>query len=145
MDTRESPDTPPTVGAVGFDATLGLRIDAASGDEVTGQFTVTPALQQPYGIVHGGVYCSVIESAASYGGALWFGDRGQVVGVSNHTNFLRAVREGTLSLRATPITRGRTQQLWNVEVREESGRLVATGQVRLANLPADGGGAALPS
>ncbi len=130
-------ETPLPAGAppaVGFDATLGLRFDRASGDEVLASLTVTPALQQPYGIVHGGVHCAVIETAASVGGALWFGERGQVVGVSNHTNFVRAVREGELRVRATPVQRGRTQQLWSVDVRDEQGRLVATGQVRLANI-----------
>ena len=118
----------------GFDATLGLEFDRYDGDEVLAHFTVTPTLQQPYGIVHGGVYCSVVESAASVGAALWFGERGNVVGVSNHTNFLRAVREGRLDVRATPIQRGRTQQLWAVTVRDEQDRLVASGEVRLANL-----------
>ena len=37
---------------------------------------VTPDLHQPYGIVHGGVHCSLVESAASIGAALWFGERG---------------------------------------------------------------------
>lgn len=118
----------------GFDATLGLQFDRHDGDEVLARFTVTPALQQPYGILHGGVYCSVVETAASVGAALWFGERGNVVGVSNHTNFLRAVREGELTVRATPVQRGRTQQLWSVDVRDEQDRLVARGEVRLANL-----------
>ncbi|MCW2777564.1 MAG: PaaI family thioesterase, partial [Frankiales bacterium] len=97
---------------------------------------IGPHLHQPYGIVHGGVYCSVVETTASVGGALWFGDRGSVVGVSNHTNFLRAVRDGVLEVRATPVHRGRTSQLWNVEITSEDGKLVAKGEVRLANVQA---------
>jgi uncharacterized protein (TIGR00369 family) len=93
-------------------------------------------MHQPYGIVHGGVHCSVIETVASYGAALWFSD-GQVVGVSNQTDFLRAVREGRLTATATPIHRGRLQQLWLVEIRDRTDRMVARGQVRLQNLPAN--------
>ena len=127
------------IEATGFDATLGLRYETYDGDGVLARLTVTPTLQQPYGIVHGGVYCSVVESAASVGAALWFGDRGNVVGVANSTNFLRAVREGELTVRATPVQRGRTQQLWQVDVTDEQDRLVARGEVRLANLSsADG-------
>ena len=77
---------------------------------------------------------------ASVGGALWFGGRsegGHVVGVSNHTNFLRAVREGVLDVEATPVHRGRTQQLWQVAVTDEAGKLVARGEVRLANISAE--------
>jgi uncharacterized protein (TIGR00369 family) len=57
------------------------------------------------------------------------------VGVSNQTDFLRATRDGVLVGSATPIHRGRTQQLWEVDVvREEDGKLVARGQVRLQNI-----------
>jgi uncharacterized protein (TIGR00369 family) len=75
-----------------------------------------------------------VETAASIGAALWLGDRGQVVGVSNHTDFLRAIRAGEVTARATPIHRGRTQQLWLVEIRDEADKLVARGQVRLQNM-----------
>ena len=122
------------IEVAGFDKTIGLELDSFSGDEVRARLPIRPSLHQPYGIVHGGVYCTVVETAASIGAALWFGDRGNVVGVSNHTNFLRAVRGGELSVLATPVQRGRTQQLWQVEVRDEQEWLVARGEVRLANL-----------
>jgi 1,4-dihydroxy-2-naphthoyl-CoA hydrolase len=118
----------------GFDHVLGLELVEASGDRVAARLPVQPHLHQPYGIVHGGVWCSVVESAASVGGALWFGDRGHVVGVSNHTNFVRAVREGVVDVEALPVHRGRTQQLWQVTVVDPAGKLVAQGQVRLANV-----------
>jgi 1,4-dihydroxy-2-naphthoyl-CoA hydrolase len=119
----------------GFDSLLGLTITSASEDEVTATLPVRPELLQPYGLLHGGVLCSVVETVGSVAGATWFGDRGQVVGTSNHTNFLRAVREGVLTAVATPIHRGRTQQLWTVDVRDEQQRLVAKGELRVANLP----------
>ena len=55
-------------------------------------------------------------------------------GVSNHTDFLRAVREGELRAEATPLARGRTSQLWQVEISDGQGRLVAHAKVRLQNL-----------
>jgi uncharacterized protein (TIGR00369 family) len=118
----------------GFDKHIGLEILSATEDEVVGRFEVTPQLRQPYGLLHGGVLCSVVETLGSVAGAVWFGDRGNVVGTSNHTNFLRAVREGVLTATATPIHRGRTQQLWTVDVRDEQDRLVAKGELRVANL-----------
>ncbi|MFU8853999.1 PaaI family thioesterase [Micromonospora sp. SL1-18] len=120
----------------GFVALLGLKFDEVSGDRVVIRWQVRPELHQPYGIQHGGVYCSVVETAASIGGALWLGDRGQVVGVSNQTDFLRAVRDGELTAVGTPIHRGRSQQLWLVEITDGDGRLVSRGQVRLQNLTA---------
>ncbi len=118
----------------GFDKHIGLEILSATQDEVVGRFEVRPELLQPYGLLHGGVLCSVVETLGSVAGGVWFGDRGNVVGTSNHTNFLRAVREGVLTAVATPIHRGRTQQLWTVDVRDEQERLVAKGELRVANL-----------
>lgn len=118
----------------GFDKHIGLEITSATEDEVVASLEVRPELLQPYGLLHGGVLCSVVETVGSVAGATWFGDRGHVVGTSNHTNFLRAVREGRLTARATPIHRGRTQQLWSVDVRDEQDRLVARGELRVANL-----------
>jgi uncharacterized protein (TIGR00369 family) len=119
---------------VGFTEVLGLELTDVSPDRVVARWTIQPHLLQPYGLVHGGVYCSVVETAASYGAALWFGERGNVVGVSNTTDFLRAVREGTLTAVATPVHRGRLQQLWVVEITDAAGRPVARGQVRLQNI-----------
>ncbi len=124
-----------STAAGGFVELLGLRFDDVTPDRVVISWDVTPALLQPYGILHGGVHASVIETAASVAGATWLGERGQVVGVSNATDFLRAVREGTLRAVAEPVHRGRLQQLWLVEIRDEGERLVARGQVRLQNLP----------
>ncbi len=118
----------------GFDELLGVELKEATGSRVVITCTVRPDLTQPYGILHGGVHCSLIESAASLGAALWFGERGNVVGVANHTNFLRATRDGTLTVTATPVQRGRTQQLWRVTVTNESGKDAATGEVRIANI-----------
>jgi 1,4-dihydroxy-2-naphthoyl-CoA hydrolase len=122
--------TPPE----GFDAAMGFRYPEAGPDRVVLTWAVGPQNRQPYGLVHGGTYCGAIESAASWGAALWFGDRGRVVGVANQTDFLRAATEGTMTATATPIHRGRSQQLWLVEVTDEQQRLVARGQVRLQNL-----------
>ena len=123
--------------AADFIQVLGLELTTVTADEVVGRLPVAPHLHQPYGIVHGGVWASVVETLASIGGATWFGDRGQVVGVSNHTNFLRAVRDGVVDARATPVHRGRTQQLWTVSFTDEAGKLVAQGEVRLANVSAE--------
>jgi 1,4-dihydroxy-2-naphthoyl-CoA hydrolase len=119
----------------GYVRWLGLQIVESSGDRVVATLELRPDHLQPYGIVHGGIHCALIETLASVGAALWFAD-GQVVGVSNQTDFLRAVREGTLTATATSIHRGRLQQLWLCEIRDADERAVARGQVRLQNLPA---------
>jgi len=119
---------------VGFDATLGVEFLELTGERVVVRLEVGPHLQQPFGIVHGGVYCTLVESSASMGAAAWYGERGHVVGMANQTDFLHPVRGGTVTATATPVHRGRMTQLWGVEVHDQDERLVARGQVRIANL-----------
>ena len=118
--------------ASSFDQLIGLQLDEVTEDGVTASFEIRDELLQPFGILHGGVLCSVVETVGSMSGAAW--SKGAVAGTSNHTNFIRATREGRLTARSTPIQRGRTQQLWQIDITDETGRLVATGQLRLANL-----------
>ncbi len=116
---------------------LGVEFVEVSGDKVVATWTAKPELHQPYGIVHGGVHCSVIETLASVGAAVWMGEKGKVVGVNNNTDFYRAVRTGTLTSTATPLHRGRSQQVWLVETVDPDGKVAARGQVRLQNLYPD--------
>jgi 1,4-dihydroxy-2-naphthoyl-CoA hydrolase len=113
---------------------LGIDFTEVTPDRVVAVWDAAPKHHQPYGIVHGGVHCSVVETLASFGAATWLGDRGQVVGVNNSTDFYRAVREGRLTSTATPVHRGRMQQVWVVETLDADGRTVSRGQVRLQNL-----------
>lgn len=119
----------------GFLATLGITEMKVDDGRVTLRLPIKAHLHQPYGIVHGGVWCSLVETAASMAAALWLGDKGQVVGVSNHTDFLRAIREGEVVAVASPIHCGRSQQLWLVEITDVStSKMVARGEVRLQNM-----------
>jgi 1,4-dihydroxy-2-naphthoyl-CoA hydrolase len=113
---------------------LGIEFEEVTEDRVVATWEAAPKHHQPYGIVHGGVHCSVVETLASFGAATWLGDRGQVVGVNNNTDFYRAAREGTMTSTATPVHRGRMQQVWVVETVDTDGRVIARGQVRLQNL-----------
>jgi len=111
---------------------MGIAITAASPDEVTCEWEVEEKHRQPYGIVHGGVHCGVIETLASIGAALVAQPRGQhVVGLENSTTFIRAVRAGRLHAVARPVTRGRSTQVWEAWIRDDKDQLVAQGRVRL--------------
>ena len=133
-DELEWQDVP---GAPWVDDAMGMVLDLLSPDRVEGHVVAGPQHHQPYGIVHGGVYCSMVESLASIAGAMRvLADGKIVVGVSNTTDFLRATREGRLQGIATPVHVGRLQHLWQVEVAREDGKLAARGQVRLQVLDA---------
>jgi uncharacterized protein (TIGR00369 family) len=113
---------------------LDMRIVEASSQRVVVEWTVSAKHHQPMGIVHGGVYCGAIETACSIGASMSATERDPnmvAVGLENTTSFIRAVRGGTLRATALPITRGRTTQVWEAEVRDEKDRVLATGRVRL--------------
>ncbi|QXC59445.1 PaaI family thioesterase [Aquihabitans sp. G128] len=126
----------PTAPEPPFLAAVGLVLDSATPTELVGHVDAGPAHHTPWGIVHGGLYATVIESAASLGASLAVEPDGKfAVGVNNQTDFLRPHREGRLTVVARPIQQGRTLQLWLVELTNAAGKLVARGQVRLANQP----------
>lgn len=119
----------------GLDGTLGVEHIEAGPDKVVARFTIGERHLQPFGIPHGGIYCAVHESTASVAGQIWLGDKGIVVGSNNSTDFIRQAKVGdTITVTATPIHRGRSQQLWHLDSTDQDGRLIAQGQVRLANL-----------
>ncbi|HNA51393.1 MAG TPA: PaaI family thioesterase [Mycobacterium sp.] len=122
-----------------FDNQIGLVFTELTPDGATAYLEVQPKLLQPMGIVHGGVYCSIIESMASTSAYVWLSANGggNVVGVNNNTDFLRAIGSGKVFAVSEPVHRGRRQQLWLVTIRDEQDRVVARGQVRLQNLQAD--------
>jgi 1,4-dihydroxy-2-naphthoyl-CoA hydrolase len=116
---------------VGWFAQIGLEIVHASASEVRAEWSIDERHLQPHGIVHGGVYASVVESCCSVGAVLAAPAGKQVVGVENHTSFLRAVREGRLRARAVPLHAGRQAQLWECAIVDEGDRLIATGRLRV--------------
>ena len=114
----------------------GLRFDWISATNVTGWIDLGPQHHQPFGIVHGGVYASAIETSASVGASTAAMERDMLaVGVNNNTNFIASMSEGRVRVVAEPLVQGRTQQIWNVTItRESDDRLIASGQVRLQNV-----------
>jgi uncharacterized protein (TIGR00369 family) len=117
---------------------LEIQFDEVTSTRVAGSIAADGRHHQPWGLVHGGLYTAAVETFATVGAFEAVKDRGQqAVGVSNSTDFLRAHREGRLDVIAVPIQQGRTQQLWQVEIRRpDDDKLVARGQVRLQNIEA---------
>jgi 1,4-dihydroxy-2-naphthoyl-CoA hydrolase len=140
-------DAAPTASP-GFDVTsldssgafvknAGLIVDTIDETMVVGHIDLTAAHHTPWGIVHGGVYATAVESAASIGATAAVINRGQVaVGLTNTTHFLRSLADGRVDVEAAALYQGRTHQLWRVDITDETGGLVAHGEVRLQNIAA---------
>lgn len=125
--------------ASAFVAAAGLVVDSVAPDRVVGHIDLDERHHTPWGIIHGGVYTTAVESAASIGASAAIADRGQVaVGLTNTTHFLRSVTSGRVEVEAVALNQGRTQQLWQVDVTDGSGKRLAHGEVRLQNLTPPG-------
>ena len=113
---------------------IGLVIDdLVEVGHRTARLPVVPGVCQPMGIVHGGIYASISETLASIGTADGVLDLGKVpLGMSNNTSFLRPVSSGSVHAQADAIHRGRTTWLWDVEMRNDDGKLCATSRVTIA-------------
>lgn len=130
-----------SLGVEGFKEVVGLQWDLISPDRVEAHVEIGPQHLMPYGNVHGGVHCTIVESVASVAGASRVLAEGMgAVGLSNSTDFVRAVQRGRIDAVATPIHVGRTQHLWLVEITDEDGRLVARGQLRMQVIAGGDGG-----
>ncbi len=107
-------------------ATLGIRADEYTAERVVLSLDWAPRLCTANGILHGGVIMALADSA---GGAcallnLPEGASGTAT-IESKTNFLGAVRGGTVTATATPLHRGGTTIVVESAVRDSAGKLVA--------------------
>jgi 1,4-dihydroxy-2-naphthoyl-CoA hydrolase len=113
----------------------GLAIETVSSKRVTATLDVGEQHHTPWGVVHGGIYTTAVETAASIGASAAVEDRAQyAVGVHNATDFLRSISSGRLNVVAEAIHQGRVQQLWDVTIHDDQHRLIARGSLRLQNI-----------
>jgi 1,4-dihydroxy-2-naphthoyl-CoA hydrolase len=116
-----------------FDRHYGLEVEEATEELVRGRVPVREEVTQPLGLVHGGVYASIAEALASYGTNVGVVPGGSVgLGMSNHSSFLRPIKEGTIHAIARRRHRGRTTWIWDVELTDDGGRLCAVSRVTIA-------------
>ncbi|MFN8052268.1 MAG: PaaI family thioesterase [Acidimicrobiales bacterium] len=124
-------------GSLGFVRAAGLVVDEVGPTAVRGHIDLTEDHHTPWGIVHGGVYATAVESAASIGGTIAVREQGMVaVGLTNTTQFLRSLTGGRVEVSAVALHQGRTQQLWKVDVTDDRDRIIAHGELRLQNVQA---------
>ena len=120
-----------------FVAASGFVIDEITSTRVRGHVDLSEDHFTPWGVVHGGLYTTIVESAGSVGASHGVADRGQyAVGVHNATDFLRPSLGGRASVLAEPLQQGKTQQLWQVVITDDAtSKVLARGTLRAQNVP----------
>jgi 1,4-dihydroxy-2-naphthoyl-CoA hydrolase len=116
---------------------LGISMLEATVDRVVATMPVQPKVHQPFGLLHGGASVALAETVASFGAYLNVMDSGMgAVGLEINANHLRGKRDGIVTATATPIHKGRSTHVWQVEIKDEEGKMVCISRCTLAIVPA---------
>ena len=138
-DTLGMPDVLdeyPVPGPRSMDGVLGFSVTELGEAEVLGEAPVIDAVRQRFGLVHGGTYAALAEMLATEGTVFGVWEQGNgAMGLSNATNFMRPITEGTIHGRARRIHAGRTTWIWDVDCTDDQGRLCAVSRVTVAVRP----------
>jgi len=124
------------VKAAHFDELVGTEWLSDDPDDARVRLEIRDELRQPFGLMHGGVMSTLIESICSRAtvGAVY--EQGMVgMGQSITVSFLRPVTKGAVEVRAQARHRGRTTWLWQAEVLNDEGKTCALAQMTIAVRP----------
>ncbi len=120
----------------GFAELLGTEWLDDDPDHARARIPIRDDLRQPFGLMHGGVMSSLVESVCSRSTALVVFDDGMAaMGQSINVNFIRPITTGHVEVKAHARHRGRTTWVWEAEVLDAEERLCALAQMTIAVRP----------
>jgi len=120
---------------------LGMKLVELAEGRAVATMPVQAQHHQPYGILHGGASVALAETVASMGG--WYlvhSEQKVVVGLEINANHVKKVMSGTLKAVAQILHHGRTTQVWEIRIENETGNLVCISRCTLAVIDAPAGG-----
>ncbi|HTT94122.1 MAG TPA: PaaI family thioesterase [Solirubrobacterales bacterium] len=144
-DSIKGPEGAPDAGGdeggqSNFDLHIGTEWIKLDPDDARARIEMRDELRQPYGILHGGVYSSLIESLCSFATAAAVWEDGKIaMGQAIEVSFLRPVTKGHAEARAVARHRGRTTWVWQAEILDDDERLCAVAKMTMAVRPAPQG------
>lgn len=116
--------------------TLGIRITGIGDDWLQGTMPVDHRTHQPYGLLHGGASVVLAETLGSTAAMLTLDPAQEVaVGLDINANHVRGVRSGTVTGTARVVHIGRTTQVWEIRIENETGELVCISRITMAVIP----------
>jgi uncharacterized protein (TIGR00369 family) len=116
---------------------LGIEMLLMTEDRVEAKMPIDHRTHQPYGILHGGASAALAETVASVGSYLIAKRENSIaVGVDLNITHLKSKRHGWVKGIATPIKLGRNLHVWNVDIVDEEGTLIAKAKLTTMVKPA---------
>ena len=113
------------VAMMPFAELLGIELEEASAERVTGRLRWRPDLCTAGGVMHGGALMALADTIGAVCAFLNLPPGAGTTTISSSTNMLRAVRTGAVSAAARPLHAGRSVIAIQTELRDDTGRLVA--------------------
>ena len=119
-----------------FDELVGTEWLSDDPDDARVRVEIRDELRQPFGLMHGGVMSTLVESVCSRATFGAVHDQGMVaMGQSIDVSFVRPITAGAAEVRAKARHRGRTTWLWLAEVLDDDGKTCAIAKMTIAVRP----------
>ena len=113
--------------------TLEIEILEATKDRVVAKMPVQPKVSQPFGFLHGGASVALAETVASVGAYLNVVENGEnAFGLEINANHVRPKRDGFVTATATPLHRGKSTHVWDIQITDEASKLVCVSRCTMA-------------
>ena len=113
---------------------LGIEFTEIGDDWIRARVPVDSRTIQPYGLLHGGVSVVLAETLGSCAAMFCTPPGQRVVGLDINANHLRGVTGGWVTATARPVHRGKTTQVWQIDLTNEAGELTCVSRVTMAVL-----------
>jgi 1,4-dihydroxy-2-naphthoyl-CoA hydrolase len=118
---------------------IGIVFTEVGDDYLRATMPVDARTHQPYGLLHGGASVALAETLGSAAGMMLVDPaREIVVGIEINANHVRGVKSGTVTGTARAVHIGRSTQVWEIRIEDESQRLVCISRLTLAVVPRRG-------
>jgi 1,4-dihydroxy-2-naphthoyl-CoA hydrolase len=133
--TTPPPSWAPAGAASPLDDKLGIEIVDYNPDRLVATMPVE-GNQQPFGLLHGGATCALVETIGSWAAILGVGPDRKAVGIELNASYIRSATSGVVTAVCTPVRRGRTLATFLIEVSDDQGRPTASARLTCMILPA---------
>jgi len=116
--------------------TLEIEFTDLGDDFLVARMPVTHKVHQPEGVLHGGATAALAESVGSLA-AYVFKDleKHTIRGIEITANHVKSIRSGYVYAKATFLHNGRTLQLFDIKITDESDRLISVCKLSTIALP----------
>lgn len=106
--------------------TLSIEFIDVTDTTIVARMPVTSKVHQPDGVLHGGASVALAESVGSAGAFIFLNSEDIVIrGIEISANHVKSVKDGFVYAKATILHKGRTTQLWQIRITNESDELVS--------------------